>query len=345
MVDYATRYPEAVPLRSATSKNITRELVRLFARVGIPKEVLTDQGTPFTSDTFREVAKLLKIKHLRTSVYHPQTDGLVERFNQTLKQMLRKVVSADGRNWDELLPFVLFAYREVPQASTGFSTFELLYGRQPRGLLDILKEGWEEEALPGCNVLEYIAQMRDRMNKIRPILKDHMTRAQATQARSYNKNAVLREFHPGDRVMVLVPTSHSKLLAHWQGPYEVKERKGLVDYLVKQPNRRPAERVYHVNVLKPWRDRDEAPPSGTALSLCARKLTLNLGPDLTPSQRLELEHAIHAVPEVVSEVPGRTSLIEHDIVTDPGVIVRERPYRLPEAKRTEVELEIQRMLD
>ncbi|MBN3289911.1 POL2 protein, partial [Polypterus senegalus] len=345
MVDYATRYPEAVPLRSANTKSIARELVNLFSRVGIPKEVLTDQGTPFTSDTFKEVAKLLQIKHLKASVYHPQTDGLVERFNQTLKQMLRKVVSADGRNWDQLLPLVLFAYREVPQASTGFSPFELLYGRQPRGILDILKEGWEAEALPSSNILEYVAQLRDRLTKIRPLLKEHVTRAQAAQARCYNRNSVLREFRPGDRVMVLVPTSHSKLLAHWQGPYEVKERKGLVDYLVKQPNRRPSERIYHVNLLKPWKDREELPSSRRSLSLFASTTALNLGEELTPKQRQELAQTLRAIPEVVSESPGRTALIEHDIVTEPGVIVRERPYRLPEAKRAEVELEVKRMLD
>ena len=72
--------------------------------------------------------------------YHPQTDGLVERFNQTLKAMLRKSATEDGKDWDKLVPYVLFAYREVPQASTGFSPFELVYGRAVKGPLDILKE-------------------------------------------------------------------------------------------------------------------------------------------------------------------------------------------------------------
>ena len=81
----------------------------------------------------KDLVSLLQIHHLRTSVYHPQTDGLVERFNQTLKSMLKKVMEVDGKNWDQLLPHVLFAVREVPQASTGFSPFELLYGRRPRG--------------------------------------------------------------------------------------------------------------------------------------------------------------------------------------------------------------------
>ena len=76
---------------------------------------------------------------IRTSPYHLQTDGLVERFNQTLKSMLRKTGTDSGKEWDKKIPYLLFAYREVPQASTGFSPFELLYDRDIRGPLDILK--------------------------------------------------------------------------------------------------------------------------------------------------------------------------------------------------------------
>ena len=78
---------------------------------------------------------MLKVQAIWMSPYHPQTDGLVERFNQTLKQMLRKAATEEGKDWDKLLPYLLFAYWGVPQASTGFSPFELLYGRQVRGPL------------------------------------------------------------------------------------------------------------------------------------------------------------------------------------------------------------------
>eukprot|EP00731_Ephydatia_muelleri_P011389 Em0006g283a len=119
MSDYATRYPEAVPVKAIDAEHIAEELVKIFARVGIPEEILTDQGSNFTSQLLAEIYQLLHVHPIRTTPYHPQTDGLVERFNKTLKEMLRKVAADDGANWDKWVPYLLFAYREVPQDSTG----------------------------------------------------------------------------------------------------------------------------------------------------------------------------------------------------------------------------------
>uniref|UniRef100_A0A803J7L8 Gypsy retrotransposon integrase-like protein 1 n=1 Tax=Xenopus tropicalis TaxID=8364 RepID=A0A803J7L8_XENTR len=223
IMDYATRYPEALPLRNTSAKTIAKELLHVFSRVGIPKEILTDQGTPFMSRVTKELCKLFKISQLRTSVYHPQTDGLVERFNKTLKSMLKKVVDKDGKDWDCLLPYLMFAIREVPQSSTGYSPFELLYGRHPRGLLDIAKETWEGEVTPHRSVIEHVSQMQDRIASVMPFVKEHLAQAQAAQQRIYNRNAKIRVFSPGDRVLVLVPTVESKFLAKWQGSFEVIE--------------------------------------------------------------------------------------------------------------------------
>lgn len=153
--DYGTSYPEAIPLRSIEAEHIAEELVHIFARVGIPEEILTDQGTNFMSTLLGEVYRLMKIKQIRTSPYHPQTDGLVERFNQTPKSMLRKTATSEGKDWDKLIPYVLFAYHEVPQESIGFSPFELLYGRAVRGPLDVIRETWGRAQIkrPQCRVV------------------------------------------------------------------------------------------------------------------------------------------------------------------------------------------------
>ena len=87
MCDYGTRYPEAVPLKNIDAEHVAVELVKMFSRVGIPSEILTDQGANFMSKLLAEVYRLLSVKAITTSPYHPQTNGLVERFNQTLKAM------------------------------------------------------------------------------------------------------------------------------------------------------------------------------------------------------------------------------------------------------------------
>lgn len=101
VTDYATRYPEVFSLKSIKAKYVATCLVQLFSRVGFPCEILTDQGTNFMSTLLKQVYKLLGIRSLRTTPYYPQTDGLTERFNQTLKQMVRKFVCDSGKDWDQ----------------------------------------------------------------------------------------------------------------------------------------------------------------------------------------------------------------------------------------------------
>ncbi|KAJ8359251.1 hypothetical protein SKAU_G00157760 [Synaphobranchus kaupii] len=311
VLDYATRYPEAIPLRTMATKGIARELMLLFSRVGLPEEILTDQGTPFMSRIMRDLCQLMKVTQLRTSVYHPQTDGLVERFNQTLKKMLKKTMEADGRNWDQLLPFVLFAIRKVPQASTGFSPFELLYGRRPRGLLDLAKEAWEQQPSPHRTMVEHVEEVRERMATIWPMVREHMAEAQTAQARVYNRGAQPREFAPGDKVLVLVPTSECKFLAKWNGPYEVIEKVGAVNYRV---------------------------------AVKTESVQVPMGEQLTPSQQQDLQDLVNRNRDVFSAEAGHTDLIQHRIITEPGKRVKLRPYRIPEARREAIAAELPTIL-
>lgn len=142
-------------------------MVDVYSRVGIPSEVLTDQGSQFTSDVMREVSRLLSIRQLTTTPYHPMCNGLVEKFNGTLKQMLKKMCSERPRDWDKYLNALLFAYREVTQESLGFSPFELLYGRTVRGPMMILRELWTKDVSdPDIKTTyQYVIDLKERLEE------------------------------------------------------------------------------------------------------------------------------------------------------------------------------------
>jgi len=135
----------------------------------------------------RIYVQFLGITSIRTSVYHPQTDGLVKWFNKTLKSMLRKFVHEDSRRWDKWLEPLLFAVREVPQASTGFSLFELLFGRRPRGVLDLIRENWEEGTRVSKSDAQYIMDLRAKLHSLGQMSQENVLKAQEHQQHLYNR--------------------------------------------------------------------------------------------------------------------------------------------------------------
>ncbi|XP_073803355.1 uncharacterized protein isoform X4 [Danio rerio] len=355
ITDYATRYPEVFPLRSVKAKSVATSLVQLFSRVGFPMEILTDQGTNFMSTLLKQVYRLLGIKSIRTTPYHPQTDGLTERFNQTLKQMLRKFVTETGQDWDQWLPYLLFAYREVPQSSTGFSPFELLYGRDVRGPLALLKEVWKDspDQKEPNNVVSYVLQMRERFEKMASLAQTNLTKAKEQQRLWYDPAARERNLQVGQKVLVMLPNEESKLLAKWQGPFDVKRKLSPTTYEIFTPGQARASRVLHVNLLKEWTPRAK----GELRSL----MVCRVGEEESDEQYLpepnvgdlELDHLSEAqqsqvravcTSDVFSEFPGFTKLIQHDIVLKPEAVVRRRSYRVPERLQEKLKEEVEMML-
>jgi len=147
MVDYATRYLEAVSLKSIEAETVAEALVTMFSGVGIPEKILSDQDYQFLSGVTKEVSRLLSMNQIVTTPYHRICNGLVERFNGTLKAMLKRMCAEKPKDWDRYLPALLFAYREVPQESLGFAPFELLYGRTVKGPMSILKRCGQRKEL------------------------------------------------------------------------------------------------------------------------------------------------------------------------------------------------------
>ena len=165
----ASRYPEAIPLKSIETEVIVEALLDMFNRLGIPKQILTDRGSQLMSGVMREVSRLLSIQSLATTPYHAMRNGLVERYNGVLKSSLKKMCEERPRDWDRYISLLLFAYRETPQSSTTFAPFELLYGRDIRGPMTILKELWTGQYQEGKTktTYQYVIDLQGRLEKRR----------------------------------------------------------------------------------------------------------------------------------------------------------------------------------
>ncbi len=246
----ATRYPEAIPLRSLRAKAIVKALTSFFSTFGLPKVVQTDQGTNFMSRLFNQILSQLHIQHVVSSAYHPESQGALERFHQTLKTMLKTYCTESEKEWDVGLPLLLFALRETVQESLGFSPAELVFGHTVRGPLKLLKENWLSDVKSSCNLLDYVSSFRERLHKARDLAQSALSNAQIKMKKCFDKDAVSRSFEKGDQVLVLLPLPGSALQAKFSGPYVVDRKLSDTDYIICTPDRQRKTRVCHINMLK-----------------------------------------------------------------------------------------------
>ena len=126
------RSPYAIPLQQVDAESVAEGLMEVISRTGI--ELLSDQGSVFLSKVMKSFCNLLKIKQLKTTPHHPQSNGVLERWHRCLKQMLRKIDKGQGQ-WDKLLKYCLLAYRATPHMVTGYSPYHWLIGQPPTWLL------------------------------------------------------------------------------------------------------------------------------------------------------------------------------------------------------------------
>src|SRR6218665_817932 len=140
IVDSCTRWPAVYLLKSLTAKAVCEELKKLFMNVGVPSVITSDQGTNFTSSLTKEFLKMFGISPRFNTPGHPESSGIVGKWNQTFKKMIHHVIIDNPRQWHKIIPFTVWAIREVPNATTGVAPYMLVYGRLPRGPLAVLKE-------------------------------------------------------------------------------------------------------------------------------------------------------------------------------------------------------------
>lgn len=140
-IDHFSRYAECIPLAEISAKIVAKAFVtNIILRHSVPRQLLTDRGTNFTSKIMKEAAESLGIKRLLTTAYHLACNGVVERLNKTLIDMLAHYVQKDQTQWDEMLQYILFAYNSTTNSSTNESPFYLLYGCDPTYPFDIITD-------------------------------------------------------------------------------------------------------------------------------------------------------------------------------------------------------------
>uniref|UniRef100_A0A803TE47 Gypsy retrotransposon integrase-like protein 1 n=1 Tax=Anolis carolinensis TaxID=28377 RepID=A0A803TE47_ANOCA len=358
VIDYATRYPDAVALTNIETSTIANALLSIWGRTGFPRELVSDLGTQFTSRLMKKLLELCGIKHLTSTPYHPQTNGLVENLNKTLVKMIKAYSQQRPHDWDTKLQQLLFAYRSVPQDSTGYSPFELLFGRKARGPLDLIREHWEASPTPDpVPVDNYIKDLQSTLKMARDIAQEHLMTAQEQQKIRYDATSRPRDFNVGDEVLFLTPNKNNKLQIDWTGPCRIVRKQNHVNCDILD-ERLGIEKRVHVNMIKPYVNRsanvycivseeDTGPFSfwegNREIHRNLDKVTINS--DLSPSQQREVKGILAKYKVMFSDLPGRVQGVQHKICTGDAAPIASPPYRVTGKISECIEQEVREMLD
>ncbi|XP_033728208.1 uncharacterized protein LOC117317503 [Pecten maximus] len=242
-------WTEAFAVPNHTALTVADKLVtEVFSRFGCPVQLHTDQGREFESELFKEVCALLGVQKSRTTPYRPQSDGLVKRFNRTLKQMLSIYIDQDKLNWDDQLPYLLMAYRASEHKSTHCTPNLMMLGREVFVPIDLMA-GTPSHTPEQCPV-EYVEWLRHSMQTNFEFANSNLGKAARLQKRNYDSKLKARNYDIGSWVWRWYPPKvNQKLGLGWTGPYLVVKQISGVTYRI-QRNRESVGINVHVDHLK-----------------------------------------------------------------------------------------------
>ena len=227
--DLFTKWPLVYPVPDQKAlriaKLIAEEVVPMF---GVPECLLSDRGTNLLSHLVVDLCRMLGITKLNTTAYHPQCDGAVERFNRTLKTMLRKHAARFGNQWDSFLSGVLWAYRNTPHTSTGEKPSFLLFGVDCRSPTEAAFMPLTD--VSPAQMEDYREQVMATLTSARELAATTIQRAQKRYKEQYDRNSRDPDIRVGEWVFVRFPQEEigklRKLSRPWHGPYRVVQKQG-----------------------------------------------------------------------------------------------------------------------
>jgi len=252
VVDYLTKVAHFIPVRTTYPGAKLAELYisRIVCLHGVPKRIISDRGSQFTSRFWEQLHDSLDTKLQFSTAYHPQTDGQTERTNQVLEDMLRACAIQYGSGWDKMLPYAEFSYNNSYQASLKQSPFEALYGRKCRTPLFWNQTG--EKQVFGPDII------KDAEEQVK-IVRENLRVAQSRQKSYADKRRRDLTFEVNDFVYLKVSPMRGirrfnikgKLAPRYIGPFKVLEKKGVVAYKLElPPSLTGVHDVFHVSQLK-----------------------------------------------------------------------------------------------
>ena len=308
-------------------------------------QLLSDQGSQFVGSLVTKLCQNLGVDKIKTTPYHPECNGVVERMHGTLGAMLTKASSV-GLDWVGQVPFALFALRSAPNRDTLFSPFQLVYGHQVRTPLDILHQGWAEVSFKELNASEWSEWLTDRLEVWHDVMRERGKDASGKRKSYFDKKTVDRRLEEGDLVLCRVPGMAPKLEESWHGPYPVVEKVSRVDYLVDLGRGR--KKVLHVNNLKKYFVREE---EVMRLAVVAEdwegdsEIGTKTAGVCDEFNMKELEEMKIEFPEVFSDLPGKTGVCKLVINTTGEQPISSPPYRVPDRLKEGVREEVLKLVE
>ncbi|KII75119.1 Transposon Ty3-G Gag-Pol polyprotein [Thelohanellus kitauei] len=249
MVDRFTKWCEAVPSANQTAEfAVSCVLNNIVSRFGIPDSIHSDQGRQFESTIFYDICKFLSIKKTRSTPYHPEGNGMAERYVKSLKSKLRALVEDNKRDWDKNLPLALLSLRIIPNDSTKFSPYELVFGQIPETLNRFSTQANTTEVQP---THIFVEDLKIRLSDILNKCDDNIIQSQEKYKRHYDKSIYENSYKPEDSVMVKDKTLKASFEPSYHGPVKIVEVRDLDTVKVENPDLPGTTKIVHHNLLKP----------------------------------------------------------------------------------------------